>query len=80
MRSVALAAGILPRESSKFCPLEVSATTTNFSQVIQNIMSRMNRAVPLPFSVQAGTSSGRAGVKFRCLARLGVMLLRHTKP
>jgi hypothetical protein len=45
---------------------------TIFSQVIQNMKSRMNREVHVRFR-------GKAGVKFPCLTRLSVMLNDGTK-
>jgi hypothetical protein len=61
MRSVAIAAGVLPPKSSKFCPLEVSATLTIFSQVIKNMKCRRFRDVPVAFSLQAGQDIGGRG-------------------
>ena len=69
---VALAAGTLPRKYRIICPLEIGTTMTIFSQVIQNMKSRMNREVHVRFRV-------KAGMKFPCLTRLSLMLNDGTK-
>jgi hypothetical protein len=58
-----LVAGAIQREAPIICPLEIGTTMTNFSQEIEHMKSRMNRAVHVRFW-------GRAGVKFPCLTRL----------
>ena len=65
-----LAAGVIQRTVPTIRPLEIGTSMTNFSQVIENMKSRMNRAVHVRFC-------GKAGVKFPCLTRLAVIVARH---
>jgi hypothetical protein len=51
--------------------LDICTTMTNFSQMIQNMKSRMNREVHVRFR-------GKAGVKFPCLTRLQATLKDDT--
>ena len=60
-----LVAGAIQREATIICPLAIGTTTTNFSQVIEHMKSRMNRSVNV-------RCCGKAGVKFPCLTRLAV--------
>ena len=62
-----LVAGATQREAPIVCPLEIGPTMNNFGQVVENIESRLNRAVHVRFW-------GEAGVKFPRLTRLAECL------
>ena len=62
-----LVARAIQREASFIYPLEIGPTMNNFGQVVENIESRLNRAVQV-------RCCGKAGVKFPCLTRLVAIL------